>query len=138
MHYLLDSCHVTAWSRCHMTCWLGSSHSSHHPAKFVAMRLVEVKIKHFWFVTWPHNRSITWLCRSGSLILSHHPVQFDIQRRRESGNITFFIYQLTTWLCWCGPFILIHQAGDNGVYNISSNSNSNSNAEVCKWPFLLM
>ena len=35
--YLQDSCHLTVRSRCHMTCWVGSSHSSHHPAKFVGL-----------------------------------------------------------------------------------------------------
>ena len=29
-YYYYYSCHVTAWSRWHMTCWVGSSHSSHH------------------------------------------------------------------------------------------------------------
>ena len=34
VHHLLDNCHVTAWWRCHMTCWMESSHSNHYPAKF--------------------------------------------------------------------------------------------------------
>ena len=46
-HYLLDSCHVTAWSRWHMTCWVWSSHSSHHPAKFVDLVHCETEDKIF-------------------------------------------------------------------------------------------
>ena len=42
-----------------MTCWVGSSHSSHHPAKFVDLA-------------------------------------FGVHTLYESGNITFFICQVTT------------------------------------------
>ena len=39
---------MTAWSRWHMTCWLGSSpHSSHHPAKFVDLVPCESEDKIF-------------------------------------------------------------------------------------------
>ena len=51
VHYLLDSCHVTAWSMWHMTFWVGSSHSSHHPAKFMDLALCESEDK--IFLTFP-------------------------------------------------------------------------------------
>ena len=44
---LLDSCRVMAWSRWHMTCCVGSSHSSHHPAKFVDLAPCESEEKIF-------------------------------------------------------------------------------------------
>ena len=50
VHYLLDSYHLTTWLRCHMTCWVGSSHSSHPILSLSALCLVKVKIKCFWFV----------------------------------------------------------------------------------------
>ena len=37
VHYLLDSCHVTVSLRCHITCWVGCSQSSHYPEKFVGL-----------------------------------------------------------------------------------------------------
>ena len=66
--------------------------------------LVKVEIKCFLFVTWPRYRSVTWLCEWSPLILSHHPAKFGVHRPYGTGN--------------------------NGVCNISSNSSSNSNAEV--------
>ena len=97
-HYLLDSCHVTVWSRYHMTYWLESSHSSYQPAKFVGLHFVKVKMKYFDFVTWPLDRCVTWLCGWGLFILSYHPVKFGIHRPCESGNITPLICQVTTEL----------------------------------------
>ena len=44
---LPDSCHVTAWSRWHMTCWVGSSHSSDHPAMFIDLVSCEGEDKIF-------------------------------------------------------------------------------------------
>ena len=57
---------------------------------------MKFKTKYFWFVTWPHNRSVTWLCGWLSLILSHHPATFGVHIIYDSGNITFFICQVTT------------------------------------------
>ena len=56
-------------------------------------------------------RCVTWLFGWGHLILNHHPARFGVHRPNGTGN--------------------------NGVCCISSNSisNSNSNAEVYKWPF---
>ena len=50
-----------------------------------------MKIKYFWFVTWPHSWSVIWLCGWGSLILSHHPAKVRVHRSREGGDITFLI-----------------------------------------------
>ena len=61
---------------------------------------------------WQRHRSAAWLCGWGPLILSHHPAKFGVHRAYGTGN--------------------------GGVCNIisksSSNFNSNSNAEVYKWP----
>ena len=99
-------------------------------------------------ITWPSGRCVTWLCGGGSLILSHHPPKFGVHRPCEIGDITFFICHVTTnrrvtWLCGWGPFILSHHSAKFGVHrpygtrnNDISNiiSNSNSSAEVYKWP----
>ena len=74
--------------------------------------LVELKAKYFWFVTWPHNWSVMWLCGWIPLILSHPPLY-------ESRNITFFICLVTTmstWLCGCGSLILRHHPAKFGVH----------------------
>ena len=52
VHYLLDSCHVKTWLRCHMTCWVGSSHSSYHPARFVGLVPCESNLCVGSLVTW--------------------------------------------------------------------------------------
>ena len=57
----------------HMTCWVGSSHSSNHPACLWTFCLVKVKTKYFWFATWPHIWIVTWLCVWVSLILIWGP-----------------------------------------------------------------
>ena len=54
--------------------------------------------KTFWLDTWPHDQCVTWLCRWGPLILSHHPAKFGVHRPCESGNITFSIRHVTTIL----------------------------------------
>ena len=101
VHCLLDSCHVTAWLRCHMTCWVGSPHSSYHPAKFVVIAPCESKDKIFLIchvITW----SICYvLCGWGPFILSHHPAKFGIHRPWESGDLTSLICHVTTWwICY--------------------------------------
>ena len=53
---------------------------------------------------WPRYRSVMWLCGWGPLILNHHPARFGVH----------------------GP----NRTGNNSVCCISSNSNSNCNAEV--------
>ena len=85
---------VVAWrdDRRHMTCWVGSSHSSHHPAKFVDLvpcDHVTARLK---------CQSVTWLCGWGFLSLIHHPAKFGVHTSYESGNITLFICQVTTIL----------------------------------------
>ena len=47
VHYLLDSYHVAAWLRWHMTCWVGSYHSSHHAARFINLVTCESEDKIF-------------------------------------------------------------------------------------------
>ena len=85
---------------------------SDHTAKLGVIGLAKVEIYRFLFVTWPQCWSVTWLCGWGPLNLSDHPAKFRVHRPYGTGN--------------------------NGVCNISSNSssisNSNSNAEVHKWP----
>ena len=75
--------------------------------------LVKIKIKHFWFVTWLDNWSVTWLCGQGFLILSHHPAKFGVHSPCESGDITFLVCHVTTWfMCYWlsrwGPLSLSH------------------------------
>ena len=71
-----------------MTCWVGSSHSSLHPAKFVDLVPCESEDKIFLIchVTTQLRCHVTlWLT---SLIHTLY----------ESGNITLFICQVTTML----------------------------------------
>ena len=69
---------------------------------------MKVEIYLFLLVTWPQCRSVTWLCGWGPLNLRGHPANFRVHRPYGTEN--------------------------NGVCNISSDSNSisnsNSNAEV--------
>ena len=58
----------------------------------------------FLFVTWPGWPSVTWLCEWSPLILSLHPAKFGVHRPNGTGN--------------------------NGVCNICSNSNCNSNSNT--------
>ena len=74
----------------------GSSQSSHHTAKFVDLVPFENEDKYFWFVTWPHDWTITWLCGWIFLILSHHPAKFGVHTLDERRNIMSFICQVTT------------------------------------------
>ena len=72
--------------------------------KFGYTGIMKVEIYHFLFVTWQLGRCVTWLCGWGPLILSDHPASLGVHRPSGTGN--------------------------NGVCNISSNPNSNSNAKV--------
>ena len=86
-----------------------------------ALNLVKVKIKYFWFVTWPLDRCFTWLCGWGPFVLSHHPAKFGVHRPRESGDITSLICHVTTgwyamWLYGWGPSILSHQPAKFGIH----------------------
>ena len=74
-----------------MAFWVGSSHSSHHPATFVGLAPCESKDK--IFLISPVTTQLKF-----PLILSHHPVKYGVHRPRESGDITFLICQLITWL----------------------------------------
>ena len=100
VHYLqLDSFHVTAWSKCHMICWLGSSHSSYHPAKFAG--LAPCKDEIFLVCHMTTWLIFPWLCGWGPFILSHHPATFGVHRPFESGNVTTLICLVTTWsICY--------------------------------------
>ena len=78
-----------------------------------ALFLVKVTMKYVWFVTWPLDKSVTWLCRWDHVVLSHHPAKSGMNRTWESGDITFFICHVTTWLmyrvtCRWGSLILSH------------------------------
>ena len=57
---------------------MGSSYSITTLLSLWDLRLVTVKIKYFWFVTWPLSQSIRWLCGWGPLILSHCPAKLGI------------------------------------------------------------
>ena len=66
---------------------------SYHPVKFgVAITLVGLDIKRFWFVTWLHM--VTWSKDHATwwlLITSHHPVKSSSNRLRGSKDVTIFI-----------------------------------------------
>ena len=127
---------------------LGPPILSHQLAKFWVHRPCESRDTTFLicFVTWPRGWCVTWLCRWGPLILSHHPAKFTVDMPCESGDKAFFICHVTTILkchvtLWVGsahpksPSSLVwvhwyYGTGNNGVCCISSNSSSNSNAEV--------
>ena len=85
------------------------------------LRLVKVKTKYFWLVMWPRNWSVTWLRVWIFLILSHHTAKFGVHTLYESGNITFFICQVTTTskyhvTLWVGCPHLRHQPAKFGVH----------------------
>ena len=70
VHYLLDSCHVMTWSKCHMTFGWGLLILVTTLISLWALRPVKVKKKYFWFATWPHHQIVTWICGWGSLIIN--------------------------------------------------------------------
>ena len=103
-----------------MTCWVGSSRSSYYLLSLWALCLVKVKMKYFWFVTWPLDWSVKWLSGWGPFILSHHPARFGIHRSWESGDTTSLICHVTKCLicqvtCGWGPLILSHHPTKFGV-----------------------
>ena len=77
----------------------------HQTATFMGFLSCESEDKIFWFVTWPHNCSFTWLCGWSPLILRHHFANFGVHMPYGTGN-----------------------DGDCNV-SFNSNSKSNSNAE---------
>ena len=64
----------------------------------LSLHLVKVKLKYFWFDTWPLDRSVKWLCWWGPFTLSHHFAKFGIQRPWESEDITCVICHVTMYL----------------------------------------
>ena len=88
--------HVTTQLKCHVTFWVGLPHPDSVPNQVLGARgLVNVEIKRFRLDTWLRDRCVTWHCRWGLLILSHHPAKFGIHRPCESGNVTFFTCHVT-------------------------------------------
>ena len=90
------------------------------PLSLSAMCLVKVKIKYFWFVTWPLDWFVTWLCVWGPFILSHHRAKFGIHRPWKSGDMSL-IFHVTTWLmchvtCGWAFLILSHHPASFGVH----------------------
>ena len=77
-----------------MTCWAGSSNSSHHRSKFVDLVACESKGKIFFFC-----HVITQLKCSVTLWVDFfHPAKFGVHTLYESGKIMLFICHMTTWL----------------------------------------
>ena len=118
------------WLRCHVIRWVGSSHSSYHPAKVVGLGPCE-KVKYFWFVTWPLDPSVRWLCRWGPFTLRHHSGKFGFHRAWESGDLTSLICHVTTWLmchvtCGWGSLILSHHSARLGVHRPCESGNITS------------
>ena len=90
--------HVTSQLKCHVTFWVEHPHPDSAPYQVLGfMNLVNVDIKRFWFVTWPHDWYVTWPWAWGPLILSPQPAKFGTHRPCESGDITFFICHVATW-----------------------------------------
>ena len=112
---------MKTWLRRHMIYWVGSSHSSYHPATFVGLAPCESKHENVWFVTRPIDRSVTWLCGWVPFTLSHHSAKFDFHRPWESGDITPLICHVTTCLmchvtCGWNSLILSHLPAKFGVH----------------------
>ena len=116
--------HVNTQLKDHMTFWVGLLHPDSAPYQVLgALGLVIVEIKGFRFVTWPHDRCVTWLCGLGSLILSHHSARFGVYRLCESGTTTFLFvtwsrYWRVTWLFGWVSFILSHQPAKFGFHKL--------------------
>ena len=88
-------CHMTTWMICHVTLLVGFPYRNLPLAKF-GIGLLKVEILSFWFVTWPQYRNVTLPYGWGPLVLSHHPVKFEVHRPCERGDITFLICHVTT------------------------------------------
>ena len=112
---------MAAWSTCHVTSWVGSSYSIITLLSLWALYLVLVKIKYFWFITWPLSQSIRWFCGWCPLILGHYSAELGIHWPCESGDITFFLVTWSlgwciTWLCGWIPLISSHHPTKFGVH----------------------
>ena len=112
--------HLITQLKCHVTFWVGPLHPELAPYHVLrAMGLVNVETKRFWFVTWPWEWCVTWLCGWGSLILSYDSIKFGAHRPCERGDITILICHMTTiskWPCGWGPLVLSHQPAKFGVH----------------------
>ena len=139
VHYLLDSCHMRAWSRWHITCLVGSSHSSHHPAESVDLAPCESEDKIFDLpCDYTIEVSLTWLCRWISFIKSHHSVRFGVHTLHESGNITLLVVKWTrcgsvTWHCVWGPLILKHHPAKFRVHRPCESTDTFLICHVTTW-----
>ena len=81
-----------------MTCLVGSSHSSHHPAKFVGPVPCESEGKIFLIC----HMTIQLKCQVTLWVDFLHPksppAKFGVHRPFECGDITFLIFHVTTQL----------------------------------------
>ena len=90
------NCHMITGSKCHVAFSVGPSHPASAPWQVLsAIVLVNVEIC-FWFVTWSNGWCVRWGCGLSPLIPSHHPARLGGYRPCESGDITFFIFHVTT------------------------------------------
>ena len=92
------------------------------------LRLVKVKAKYFWFVTWPLDQSVTWLCGWSPFTLSYHSARFRVHRPCKSRNITSLIYHVTTLsmchvTCGWSSLILSHHPARFGVHRRCKSGN---------------
>ena len=103
---------------------MGSSKSSHQPARFVGLSPFEGEGKIFLTcnVFTLFKCHVTWYVWGGPLILSHHPAKFGVIRPFECEDITFFICHVVTWLkccmtlcCGWGFLILSHYPVNSGT-----------------------
>ena len=78
-----------------MTCWVGSSGSSQHPAKFIDLVTCENQDKIFLICNVTAQLKYHVTCEWGSLILSHHLVKFGVNSHCGIGGIIFFISHVT-------------------------------------------
>ena len=114
--------HVTTQLKCHVIFWVGPPHPDSAPYQVLGAKvLVNVEIKRFWLDTWPRDPCVTWLCKWGSLIVSHYPAKFGVHRVCESGNITFFVCHVTMLLkfhinCGWGCLTLSHHHAKLGFH----------------------
>ena len=110
MHYLLDSCQVMMWLRCHMT-MLGGVFSFYSTT--IESRNITFSASHV--TTWL-NCPVTLLV--WSLCLEPPPCYVLESCPLGKWGYDVFICRLTIWLCLCGLFILSHHPTKFGTIGL--------------------
>ena len=82
---------MTTWSKGHVTLWVGSSERKLPFCQVWWPQILwKFRYKFFSFVTWPHNREVTWIWSWGFSTASYHSAKFGGHRYCKNAEESFF------------------------------------------------